>query len=144
MYRNVITLFNHSGDTWYATEIPGVYLSLDKSEIQSRLGDQSSDNALLHIRYKRVNGVPTIAGKTFRFPKDWGLNDNKEKSITFQSGGEFDFFMVGKWTGNKIIKESEYDYGFYDFMNETYDNVYAITSVGGPYNLLPHFVISGR
>jgi hypothetical protein len=73
-------------------------------------------------------------------PKEW---DRTEDSITFTSGTNFDFFWKGEWTGG-IVSDSDYGpEGFYDYMNRTYDYVFAISSVA-MYSVIPHFEIMGR
>jgi hypothetical protein len=65
-------------------------------------------------------------------------------SLTFSDGQEFDFFIAGEWGDGSPISDDAYGIdGFYNYMNRTFDNVFAITSVGGPYTVIPHFEITG-
>ena len=75
-------------------------------------------------------------------PKAWAaqVNDELPDSITF---GPEDFFWQGEWTGG-MVTEGDYRNGFYQYMNSNRDNVYKITSVGGPYTVIPHFEILGK
>lgn len=150
MYQDTITLFNRyrsraDGDFWYPTVIHNVDLNIDRAAIIARYGAQSADNALLHIRYTvNDNGEPVIANRVFLLPKVWEnqINDNLPNSITFSAGQEFDFFWVGEWSGEAIIKDNDYS-GLYEYMNKRYDQVYAITGVA-QYSVIPHFEIMGK
>ena len=75
-------------------------------------------------------------------PKEWKqqINNALEDTITFSDES---FFWEGEWTGGTVI-DSDYRSGFYQYMNENKDNVSKITSVGGPYTLIPHFEILGK
>lgn len=76
-------------------------------------------------------------------PKEWQRSD-KSESITFASGGAFDFIWIGEWSGGEVIYDDNYgDMSFYDYMLANYDYVYAITSVGD-FSVIPHFEITGR
>jgi hypothetical protein len=106
-----------------------------------------TDNAQLHIRYTAQNGDITITDKDGKIlpwvpVKEWKrqINNALEDTITFSDES---FFWEGEWTGG-IVTESDYRNGFYQYMNENKDNVFKITSVGGPYTLIPHFEILGK
>ena len=151
MYSDKITLFNHYksrlGDMWYPTVIDGVNLLIDKAAIMAKYGAESKDNAILNIHYQTVNGQILIDGKPYLPPKEWErqTNDKLPESITFASGKDFDFFMLGDYGSTAPIQDSQYDVdnGFYNYMNDNYDYVFAITSVGGPYTTIPTFQIMG-
>ena len=74
-------------------------------------------------------------------PKTWKqqVNDLLGDTITFSAG---DFFWNGEWTDGPV-DEADYRDGFYAYMNSRHDFVYRITSVGGPYSVIPHFEILG-
>lgn len=76
-------------------------------------------------------------------PKAWKnqTNDMLEETITFSA--EDDFFWEGEWNKG-VVNDDDYRGGFYQYMNENKDNVFKITSVGGPYTLIPHFEILGK
>ena len=103
VYDKTITLFNRYssrlGDTWYPTVIHNVQLIADKSAIIAQYGAESSDKALLHIRYETVDGMPVIAGKPYKTPKEWDrqTNDLLSQTLTFTDGQYFDFFMLGEY-----------------------------------------------
>ena len=75
-------------------------------------------------------------------PKEWKMQINNalEDTITFSDES---FFWEGEWTGGTVT-DGDYRSGFYQYMNENKDNVFKITSVGGPYALIPHFEILGK
>ena len=43
-----------------------------------------------------------------------------------------------------MVVDDDYRDGFYQYMNNNRDNVYKITSVGGPYTVIQHFEILGK
>ena len=150
MYQDTITLFNRKTgdrgqpDTWYPTIIRNVNLNIDRASILAKYGADSQDNAMLSIRYQNKNGEKVIqcdedVGKPWMPPKEW---DKTEDSITFTSGTAFDFFWMGAWAGG-IVRDSDYNGGFYGYMNREHDYVFAITSVA-VYSVIPHFEIMGK
>lgn len=139
MHNDTITLFNRYesrlGDTWYATIIPNVQLTMDKAAIQAKYGAESQDSAAVSIPYTCTEaGKKIISGKQWLPPKEWDrqTNDLLPKSITFTPGQTFDFFLVGAWDGEQAISDDDYTGGFYSYMERTHDYVFAISSVGGP------------
>lgn len=148
MYSDTITLFNRYksrlGDMWYPTVIKGVNLNIDKAAIIAKYGAESKDNAVLNIRCKVDDGKVVIADKTYLPPKKWDrqTNDKLAESLTFTSGKDFDFFMPGEYESTEPIADDDYIDGFYNFMNDNYDYVFAITAVA-QYSVIPHFEIMG-
>lgn len=155
MYGNIITLFNRydsqTGTVWYPHILTGVDLNTDRGAILKKYGPDSTDNAQLHVRYHFRDGVKEItdnAGNELEWlqPKKWAkqTNDALENSITFSLDS---FFWEGVWDGG-IVNDAEYTdrryEGFYAYMNAKHDNVFLITSVGGPYTVIPHFEILGK
>lgn len=150
MFTDTITVFNYYKDslknvTWYPTVIHGVNLLIDKAAIVAKYGAESKDNALLNIHYKTVDGQIMIDGKLYLPPKEWErqTNDKLSETITFASGTEFDFFMLGEYQEIKPILDKEYRNGFFEEVKKEYDFVFAITSVG-MYSVIPHFEITGK
>lgn len=151
MYDKTITLFNHYksrlGDMWYPTVIHGVNLIIDKAAIMAKYGAESKDNAILNIHYQTADGQIMIGGKPYFPPKEWErqTNDKLTDSITFTSGTDFDFFILGEYPATVPIADDDFDNegGFYNYMNKERDFVFAITSVGGPYTTIPTFQIMG-
>lgn len=115
-----------------------------------------------------VTAEKIIADKIWTTPKEWQRNSMVEDRMTICPG---DFFIKSEWTlsnqlydnkgnaigdnngdiiayGADVVKDSDYSDGrfdgFYAYMNATYDNVYIITIVNGPYKLIPHFEITGK
>lgn len=153
MYDKTVTVFNYyesatTGDVyWYPHVLPGVDLITDHGAILKKYGPDSSDNAVLHISYVLDGGNAMIqqSGDSpiiWLSPKAWSkqVNDDLPGSITF---GPDDFFWLGEWTGGTVAGD-HYRGGFYQYMNSQMDNVYKITSVGGPYTVIPHFEILGK
>ena len=155
MYEKTITLFNRynsqTGTVWYPHILTGVDLNTDRGAILKKYGPDSTDNAQLHVRYYLRDGVKTITdseGNELEWlpQKEWAkqTNDALEKSITFSPDS---FFWEGVWDGG-AVNDAEYTdrryEGFYAYMNAKHDNVFLITSVGGPYPLIPHFEILGK
>lgn len=149
MYKDTITLFNRkpgtatTGDIWYPTVIHNVNLNIDKAAILAKYGPEASDNAMLIIRFIRKNGEIRIVcddetEKPWMPPKQW---DQTEDSITFATDG--DFFWMGEWKEG-IVSDKAYSPGFYSYMNREHDYVFTISSVGGPYSVIPHFEIMGK
>ena len=153
MYADTITLFNRyersdGSLVWYPTVIHGVDLNIDRAAIIAKYGENSTDNASLHIRYHAGdNGEIVIANRPYLLPKVWEgqINDQLPNSLTFTTGQNADFFWQGEWSGEAIILDSDYENknGFYNYMNRRYDHVYMITAVA-QYSVIPHFEIMGK
>ena len=150
MYNDTITLFNRkesrNGDTWYPTVIRNADVNVDKAAILAKYGQEAKDTAIIHIRYQNENGKKIISGKTWMPPKEWDAQSDIAKAITFTDGDRFDFFWLGAWEGADQIEDADYfaHTDFYTYMNKTHDFVFAISSVGGPYSVIPHFEITGK
>lgn len=153
MYNDTVTLFNRYesrlGDTWYPTILRGVNLLIDKAAIIAKYGPDSSDSAVLNVRYRNVGGKKIVGDKIWLPPKEWDkqTNDSFARSITFTDGTEFDFFILGEWEGGEDpVSDDDYQEGFYNEINRSRDYVFAISSVGGPYHssIIPHFEIMGK
>ena len=148
MFSDVITVFNHYksrlGDMWYPTVVRNANLLIDKAAIVAKYGAESKDNAILNIHYQTVDGQILIDGKPYLTPKEWErqTNDKLAESITFTSGTDFDFFMLGEYPTTEPIADDDYIDGFYNHVNDEYDYVFAITSVA-KYTTIPHFEIMG-
>lgn len=151
MYKDTVTLFCQYKDqrkniTWYPTVLRNVNLNKDKAAIIAQYGAESQDNAVLNVRYHLGDGTVMVGDKIWLPPKEWDrqTNDLLSSSLTFTDGQEFDFFYEGEWPDENPIGDEDYGIdGFYNYMNRYYDYVFAITSVGGPYSVIPHFEIMG-
>lgn len=150
MYKDVITIFNRKegdeGDTWYPTIIRNVQLNMDRAAILAKYGAQSSDSAVLNVRYKMDRAKIIVAGKPWLPPKQWEAQLDHSEAVTFTTGDRFDFFWLGDWGSEDPVHDADYfaDTDFYTYMNRTHDYVFAISSVGGPYSVIPHFEIFGK
>lgn len=150
MYADTITLFNRkesrSGDTWYPSVLHNVHLNMDRAAILAKYGAESQDSAALNVRYALSDGDKLIGDKIWLPPKEWDALEDPSGHITFNGGETFDFFWLGEWENEKPISSMDYsaDNGFYNYMNRTHDYVFAVSSVGGPYSVIPHFEIMGR
>ena len=150
MYDKTVTVFNKYTDQndniyWYPHVLRGVDLIIDKAANVAKTGLDSADTANLHIKYSAKDGQKMVGDKVYLPPKEWEKQPNDEltESVTFATG---DFFMQGEYEESPII-DSDYenrpDSGFYDYLNKRRDYVFLITTVGGPYTLIPHFEIGG-
>lgn len=149
MYTDVVTLFCKRGKVWYPTVLAGVELNMDRGSIIKQYGADSSDNAKLHVKYVVVDDKKMVSGKQWLPPKEWEkqVEEQLSTTLTFASGKDFDFFWAGEWPENTPIHDDDIQYGrngFYNHMNTNYDHVFAITTVGGPYTVIPHFEILGK
>ena len=149
MYSDSVTVFTRYEDsfgdiTWYPTVIHGVNIMIDKAAIVAKYGAESKDNAVLNIRYQMVDGQVMVADKPYFPPKEWErqTNDKLPMSITFASGTEYDFFMLGDYGSTESIKDEDFK-GFFSYIKKEYDFVFAITSVA-KYTAIPHFEIMGK
>lgn len=143
MYQDTVTLFNKKdggrgqGDIWFPTVLKNVNLVIDKAVINAQYGPESSDNAVLNVRYKMDGENIMVAGKPWMPPMEW---DKTMDSLTFADG---DFFWKGEWGGG-IAQDTDYgDESFYNYMNRTKDYVFLITAVS-KLSVIPHFEIVGK
>ena len=158
MYSKIVTIFNYyesatTGDAyWYPHVLFNVDLNTDRGAIIKKYGADTADNAQLHVIYYMHATDPEdtrrlIAAKSGLVlwvpPKEWKkqTNDLLPETITFSP--ESDFFWEGEWDKG-VVNDEDYRGGFYQYMNQNKDNVFKITSVGGPYSLIPHFEILGK
>lgn len=105
--------------------------------------------------YSWVTGkVIMIGNKQWLPPKIWDAqtNDQLSSTLTFtdrptKDGDMSDFFWFGDWGNEEPIADDDMQWGrsgFYNYMNSRYDYVFTITSVGGPYSVIPHFEILAK
>ena len=150
MYRDTITLFNRYesrlGDMWFPTVLNGVNLNIDRASIVERMGAESKDKVIVNVRYMTINNEKQIEGKTYKTPKIWDAQVVEElpTTITFTPDSDkFDFFVVGEYGDGQPINDDDYPDGFFDYMSNAYDYVFAITSVS-EFSVIPHFEITGK
>ena len=163
-YSATVTVFNFyessAGAMWYPHVIHGADLITDKGAILKKYGPDSTDSAELHITYTDTEqGRVIVDGLTYEPvmnaagnpliwlpPKEWAkqVNDLYDDTLTFDTTD--DFFWLGEWSGG-VVNDADYTdrrtEGFYAYMVSNYDYVYRITTVGGPYTVIPHFEILG-
>lgn len=157
MYKETVTFFNYceSNDAglWYPHVLSGVHLETDRGAIIKKYGPDSTDNAGVHIVFTENDGqriITDAAGKELIWlpPKAWAKQTNGDLSgsITFNPAN--DFFWKGVWEEGDPIPDDTYagrkGEGFFAHMNRNYDFVFLISSVNGPYGVIPHFEITGR
>lgn len=149
MYSDTITLFNRyeqtDGIMWYPTILEKVDLNVDRAAVIARYGEQTADNAMLHVRCRPVGADVYIGEKLYLPPKLWA-NQNVDElagSVTFTGGVGFDFFIAGRWEESEPISDNEFLDGLYNYMNKRYDYVFSISSVA-LYSVIPHFEIAAK
>lgn len=146
MYTDTVTVFNRYrsrfGDTWYPTILQGVNLNIDKAKILSTYGEQSQDNVVMNVRYNSIGGFKTVDGKPYLLPKEWEnqINSDLGSTVTFKEG---DFFICSDYGSEEPVQDDDFEDGFYNYMNDKYDRVFAITSVS-EFSVIPHLEITGR
>lgn len=154
MYQDTVTLFNRKrsrlGDMWYPTVLHNVNVNTDKAVMVSTYGEQSQNSVIMNVKFTGggIDEEIVVEDKFFRKPIEWEKTDVDflGKTISFKSGDDFDFFMIGEWRYiNPDVPENDNDYpeGFFQYMKDEYDDVYAITSCS-MYSVIPHFEIAGR
>lgn len=151
MYSDTVTLFNRyeEGENvmWYPTILRNVDLNVDRAAMVAKYGEQTTDNAALHVKYTPKNGEVLIGGKRYLPPKLWANQKASELpgTITFTGGTNFDFFIAGEWDDTEKVKDYENEWidGFYNYMNKRYDYVFSINSVA-QYSVIPHFEITAK
>lgn len=145
MYTDTITVFNkrktESGDIWYPCVLHGVNLITDRAANQAKTGLENADTANLFVHYQNIDGEIMIADRRYYPPKEWAALDDVEKTITFIDG--VTFFIRGEYPENPVMDEAYRD-GLHSYLNKVKDDCYRVTSVGGPYKMIPHFEIGGR
>lgn len=145
MYNDTVTLFNFhttaNGDVWYGKVLQNVDLITDHALLLSKYGENGQDNARLHVKYEKASESKIINGFEYLDPKEWARAGRYEETVTFQP--QKDFFVKGAWP-ELIVNDEDYKKGFFDAVNMLSDNCFMVSSVGGPYDLIPHFEILGK
>lgn len=145
MHTDTVTVFNkrmaESGDTWYPAVISGVHLEVNKAANQAKTGLENADTAALNIRYVTSDEKIMIGDRQYYQPKAWAALPDPMGTVTFVDGESF--FIRGEYS-EAPINDDQYRDGLEAYMRKTVDDCYKISSVGGPYRLIPHFEIGGR
>lgn len=145
MYKDTVTLFcrkigdRETGDTWHPTILQNVNLMIDRASIVSQYGPEAKDSAVLSVKYIPDKKNKRVGKKLWKSPTEW---ENPETEITFRSGNNFDFFWLGEWDGG-AVSDRDYKGGFYQYMNQNHDFVFAVSSVSY-LSMIPHFEVTGR
>lgn len=152
LHTDVITVFNksysrESGAAWYPTVISGVHLDIDKAGSIAKYKVNTGDIATALIPYEKDGEKKKIAGKEWVPPVEWGKQTDVERrnTITFSTETQTpDFFWFGTWERKEPAQDDDYGGNFYQYMKSNEDYVFAITSVGANYKLIPHVEITGK
>ena len=145
MYIDTITLFNRKKakggrDTWYATMLENVNLNIDRGAVVKAYGEQSVAKVILNVK---LDGRE-ICGLRYMLPKEWQRQADPTGTITFQSGENADFFLLGEWDGDTVISDDGYGVaGFRDYMERNHDRVYEVASVS-EFSVIPHLEVTGK
>lgn len=146
-YEDIVTIFNRyvdsAGNTvWHPHVISEANLQMDKATIVSKYGADSKDNAVLNVRYHFLENAKVIGNKTYLPPKEWRKQEEvSSECITFASGSDFDFFILGDYGSEEPILDEAGN--IYSNMKKEYDFVFAVTSVSC-LKAIPHFEITGK
>jgi hypothetical protein len=136
MYTDTVTLFNYSkaeqGAYWYCTVLNDVELQITKGSFVAKTGNESVDSCVLHVKHLFTN-------KTYVKPKEFALLFDKQNNYTFS---DKDFFVQGEYNLD-IVNDTDYQGGFLNYMNKTYDDVFKVTKVD-VFKLLPHLEVYGK
>lgn len=154
MYHDVITLFNRyksrAGDIWFPTVIHNVNVNIDRASVIARMGTESQDKVIVNIKYDTDTDGHTFVGdegKEYFPPKKWEehLVEDLKYYVTINPQDGFDFFVVGEvlYEGFDQILDNDFPDGFFDFVSNRYDYVFAVTSVT-QLSVIPHFEITGK
>lgn len=130
---------------YYATIIQNCHFIVDKAAAQAKTGLEDADELFVSFDYQTdSSGTVLVDGKPYLGAKSWSrlVNDDLPNYVTMREGN--DIVMRGEWDGEQTISSSDYGRnGFYDWLRNSRDDVYLISSVG-KYDLIPHFEIGGR
>lgn len=149
MYDKTVTLFNYYESKqagiyrWYPSVLRNVSVITDKAALLAKYGQETQDSAVMHVFCTERDGGRYVGDKLWLPPIAWEnqVNDLLPETLTFGSG---DFFWIGEWPDTDPVNDDNYMDGFMDDMARKHDFVFRISSVGGPYSLIPHFEITGR
>lgn len=141
MYKDTVTLFCRYTTAagalmWRPYKLKNVDFNADSALILATYGESSQDRAMLHIRC--YDGY--IGAYQYVQPKAYRADGGE---ITLQSGQDFSFILYGEYGSTADISDDAYTEGFYNFMNKSYDGVYAVSSVA-IYSVIPHIEVMLR
>lgn len=135
MYKDTVTLFSLYQNVWYGTVIEQCDLNVDQAKILTRYGENSKNQALLHVKIEDGK----VAGKELVKPSNFDGSN-----FTINTGNDFSFFVEGAY-GELVVEDDEYvtesSDGFFDYL-KGFGGVYACKGVA-EYSVIPHLEILG-
>ena len=144
MFADTITVFNFQKGVWFPHVICGVDATgiAGGKSATTLNGVTKTDNGIILIQTDKDRAV-NVNGEIMSYvsPKAYADLTSGEDSITFQP--QLDFIMLGEYKDTDPIVDDNYESGFYDEMNNKFDDVYQIVSATF-YSLIPHFEIGVR
>ena len=149
MFEKTVTIFNrYVGEdgsiTWYPHVIHNCQLIADKAANVEKSGISDADAARLIIEATETDEGFFFEGVQYLKPKAWKASEKPSEALTFQE--QADFFMEGEYS-TEPVNDGDYmtigQEGFYNYMNETHDDVFLISTVA-MYSLIPHVEIGGN
>ena len=144
MFDRTVTLFNfHESDKkWYGSVIKKCSLADTYSSSKNGYGYNNAGSANIHFHCSKDKIFNTTRGtKMYLDPMEYQKKEFVGKYLTFNP--ERDFVVIDVEVEDAVVDDSDYENGFYDFMNRNLDNVHMITNAAW-YNLLPHFVVGTK
>ncbi len=145
MFDRTITLYNFkkADGMWYGNVIEGCTLTSTDSLSNTARGMNNSGNLSIHIHCNSDKTLKNSSGALRRAvpPKEYQSLHSVVNEITFTP--EVDFIVADRAMNELMVSDDSFENGFYNYMNQKYDDVYMITNATW-YNLIPHFVLGGR
>lgn len=132
-----VTLFNYwmNPDTeeekYYRTLLDGVDLVETKGANVSKSGMDSTDAVKLYVDFHNIE-------KPYLPPKEWKALPDKCKQNHLTFNPVEDFFVKGDFTEVELPADHAFEW-----MNNSYDDVYKVTTVDKYEDILPHFEVGG-
>ncbi len=134
--NDVVTVFNRYFDDdtetekWFPTLLTNVNLVITNGMNIEKSGLESADKVKLFLDEK-ASTIPFLSKRM------WNALSNKTEGFTFQEGE--DFFVKGDFINIQIPDED-----FLEYMLNTYDDVFRVTTVDVFENVMPHMEVGGK
>lgn len=132
-----VTLFNYwidqdtEEEKYYRTLLDGVDLVETKGANVSKSGMDSADAVKLYVDFHNIE-------KPYLPPKEWKALPDKCKQNQLTFNPVEDFFVKGDFTEVELPADHAFEW-----MNNSYDDVYKVTTVDKYEDILPHFEVGG-
>ena len=132
-----VTLFNYWMDPdteeekYYRTLLDGVDLVETKGANVSKSGMDSTDAVKLYVDFRNIE-------KPYLPPKEWKALPDKCKQNHLTFNPVEDFFVKGDFTEVGLPEDHAFEW-----MSNSYDDVYKVTTVDKYEDILPHFEVGG-